>query len=162
MAVVDKYADTNTEAGKLTSALKSTGVNTFTIIATVAVASGDDNGSIYRVFPNIPSSCVPVNICVHNTAITAGTVYHMGLYKPNGGAVVEVDILAATLDLSSAATITTWNNNGMKSLTLGTVSDLGTLSAQTDVDAAYDIALTGATVGTADGTIRVTGTFAYL
>ena len=162
MAVVDVYADANLEAGKKASALTSSGTNTFTVVATVAVAAGDDDGSVYRVFKDIPSSCVPVNIAVHNTAITAGTVYHVGLYKPNGGAVVEVDVLAATLDLSSAATIATWNNSGMKSLTLGTLSDLGTLSAQTDVDAAYDIALTGATVGTAAGTIRVTGTFAYL
>lgn len=162
MAVVDVYSDVNVEAGKKASALTSNGANTFTIVATVSVAETDADGSVYRVFPNIPSSCVPVNICVHNTAITAGTVYHLGLYKTNGGAVVEVDVLAATMDLSSAATIATWNNTGMKSLTLGTVSDLGTLSAQTDIDPAYDIALTGATVGTAAGTIRVTGTFAYL
>ena len=50
----------------------------------------------------------------------------------------------------------------MTTIALETLSTLGTLSAQTDVDSAYDIAFTGNTVGTAAGDIRVTATFAVL
>ena len=163
MAVEDKYVDSNLAAGKLASALNEQGTKTFTAVATVAVAAADDDGSVYRVFKNVPSSVVPICICIHNTAITSGTDWDVGLYKTNLGAVVDKDILADGLDLSSARTIATWNNAGMTTLTLSNgTQDLGTLSAQTDPDAAYDIALTANTVGSAAGTVRVTATFAYV
>jgi len=159
----DVYADSALEAGKKASALNEQGTKTVTAVATIAVASGDDDNSIYRAFANVPSNMVPVMICIHNTAMTSSTDWDVGLYKTNGGAVVEKDILADGLDLSSARTIATWNNAGLTSLTLSNgTQDLGTLSAQTAPDAAYDIALTANTVGSAAGTIRVTATFAYL
>lgn len=165
MAVVDLYSNSDLEAvnGKKVPALNESGTKTITIIGTAAVAAGDDDTSKYRVFANVPSTYVPINICIQNTAVTSGTDYDLGLYKVNSGAVVEVDILADGLDMSSARTVATWNNAGMTSLTLsnGTQS-LGTLSAQTDIDAAYDIVLTANTVGSAAGTIRVTGVFAVL
>lgn len=164
MAVEDKYVDSSLASGKIASALNSGGVNTVTMVATVAVASADDDASVYRLFKSVPSSYVPVEICIHNTAITSGTDYDLGLYKVGvAGAVVEKDILADGLDMSSARTIATWNNAGLTSLTLSNgTQDLGTLSAQTDIDPSYDIALTANTVGSAAGTIRVTAKFAYL
>lgn len=162
MAVVDKYTDTNVEAGKKGAGLVTgTGVQTVTLCNVVSVAAADSDTSVYRVFADVPSSYIPLNICIHNTAMTAGTDYDLGLYTVNSGAVVNKEILAAALDLSSAATIATWNNSGMNALTLGTLSSLGTLSAQTDVAGAYDVALTANTIGTDAGTIRVTATFAY-
>lgn len=163
MAVENKYVESNLALGKKASALNEQGAQTVTAVATVAVAAADDDGSIYRLFANVPSNLVPIKIAIHNTAITAGTVYHVGLYKPNLGTVVEVDILAATVDMSSARTIATDNNAGLGSLTLSNgTQDLATLSGETTPGSSYDIALTGATVGTAAGTIRVTATFAYL
>lgn len=164
MAVEDKYVDSSLASGKIASALNSGGVNTVTMVATVAVASADDDASVYRLFKSVPSSYVPVEICIHNTAITSGTDYDLGLYKVGvAGAVVEKDILADGLDMSSARTIATWNNAGLTSLTLSNgTQDLGTLSAQTDIDPSYDIALTANTVGSAAGTIRVIAKFAYL
>lgn len=162
MAVEDKYTDADIVAGKKANALKTgTGTKTVTLVGTVSVAAADDDDSVYRVLSNVPSNFVPLTIEIHNTAITAGDDYDLGLYKVNEGAVVEVDILADDLDMSSARTIATSNNAGMSSLTLAEVKTLGELSGQTDVDSAYDIALTANTVGTADGTIRVTATFAY-
>lgn len=163
MAVVDKYVDSAIEAGKKGSALNEQGTKTVTAMATVAVASGDDDASIFRCFANVPANLVPINICIQNTALTSGTDWDLGLYKTNGGAVVEKDILADGIDLSSAATVATWNNKGMTSLDIALGSqDLATLSAQTAPDAAYDICLTANTIGSANGTIRVTATFAYL
>ena len=163
MAVVDVYVDADVEAGKKASALFAYGQDTVTGIATVAVASGDDDGSIYRIFSGVPSSLVPISITIHNTAITAGTDYDLGLYIADSGAVIDKDILADGLDLSSAAAIATWNNTGMTTISIANGGQtLGTLSAQTDVDSSYDIALTANTVGSASGTIRVTATFAYI
>lgn len=163
MAVENKYVDANLAAGKVTSALNEQGTKTITAVATVAVASADDDGSVYRLFKNVPSSLVPVKIAVHNTAITSGSDYDLGLYAANGGAVVDKDILADGLDMSSARTIATDNNAGMTTVAIASgTQDLGTLSAQTDPYASYDIALTANTVGSAAGTIRVTATFAYL
>ena len=99
---------------------------------------------------------------IHNDAITAGTDYDLGLYKTNGGAVVDKDILADGISMATARGIATANNAGMTTIALETLATLGTLSAQTDVDAAYDIAFTANTVGSADGDIRVTATFAVL
>jgi hypothetical protein len=102
-------------------------------------------------------------ICIHNTAITAGTDYDVGLYKVNSGAVVDADILADGLDLSSAATVATWNNKGMTTIGIANgTQDLATLGAETNPDASYDICLTANTVGSAAGTIRVTAVFAYV
>lgn len=163
MAIEDKYVDSLTAAGKLTSAISSQGTGTVTMVATVAVAADDDNGSVYRLFPSIPSSLVPINICVQNTAITSGTDFDLGLYKVKGGAVVDKDILADGLNLSSAVTVATWNNAGMTTIGIADgLKDLATLGAETSPDAAYDICLTANTVGTAAGTVRVTATFAYL
>lgn len=162
MAVEDKYVDANLVAGKKATALVAgQGAETTTLVATVAVASGDDNGSVYRLFKSIPSSLVPVKIEVHNTAVTGGTDYDLGLYEV-GGVAVDADILADGISMATARTIATSNNAGMTTIAIADgVETLGELSAQTDVDAAYDLALTANTVGTADGTIRVTATFAY-
>lgn len=164
MAVEDKYVDANVVAGKKGSALTTgTGAETVTMVATVAVAAADDDGSVYRVFADVPSTYVPLNICIHTTAITAGTDYDLGIYKPNGGAVVDKDILMDGQTMATAITVGTWNNLGMGILGIANgLQSLGTLSAQTDVDASYDLALTANTVGTAAGTIRVTATFAVL
>lgn len=163
MAVENKYTDANIVAGKKASALKAgPGTQTVTIVGTATVAAADDDGSVYRVLPDVPSSLVPLKITVHNTAMTSSTDWDVGLYKTKGGTVVEVDILADGIDLSSARTIATENNAGMTSIVLGTIADLATLSGQTAPDAAYDICLTANTVGSAAGTIRVTATFAYL
>lgn len=162
MAVVDKYTDANLEADKKTSGLTSTGADKLVIQATVAVAAGDDNNSVYRIFKSVPASLVPTKIEIHNTAITGGTDYDLGLYGENRGAVVDADILADGLSMATARTIATANNAGLTTIDIADGSeDLAAISGQSEPDAAYDIAFTANTVGTAAGTIRVTGEFAY-
>lgn len=162
MAVEDKYVNDLIEAGKKAPALETgSGTQTVTMVAVEAVATADDDTSKYRLFANVPANFIPLTIEIHNTAITNGTDYDLGLYKTDGGAVVEVDVLADGISMASARTIATSNNAGMTSVTLGELKTLAELSGQTDPDAAYDIVLTANTVGSADGTIRVTATFAY-
>lgn len=162
MAVEDKYVDADLEAGKKASALFSYGAELTVVKAIVAVAAADDDTSVYRLFSGVPSSYVPVSIQINNTAITGGTDYDLGLYEGNGGAVVEVDILADGLSMATARTVDAANNVGLTSVPIASFDQtLGELSGQSDVDANYDIALTANTVGTAAGTILVTATFAY-
>jgi len=163
MAVEFKYVDSLLASGKKASPLNVFGTNVVVGVATAAVAAADDDTSKYVLFKDVPSNLVPVIMCVHNTAITGGTDYDIGLYKANLGAVVEVDILADGLDLSSARTVATLNNAGLTSLTIANgTQDLATLSGASAPDAAYDIVLTANTVGTAAGTVRVTAVFAEL
>jgi hypothetical protein len=166
MAVVDLYSQTDLEAGngKKFPSLNGLGTQTFTAVGTAVIVAADDNGSVYRVIPNMPSNAVPINICIHHGTITNGTDYDLGLYKVNSGAVVDKDILADGLDLSTARAISTWNNAGMTSLDIvnGTQT-LAALSAQTDPDASYDICLTANAVGSATSEeVRVTFTYALI
>jgi hypothetical protein len=161
MAVENKYVDANLAAGKKAKAGFAFGDNAITLRAIATVAAADDDGSKYRLFKQLPSNLIPVNICIHNAAITSGTDYDIGLYKSGtDGAVVEVDILADGLDMSSARAIATWNNAGMTSVPLAdTQKTLAALSGQANPDEAYDLVLTANTVGSAAGAIVVTATF---
>jgi len=161
--MTDKYVNAEVAADKLTSGLfTGKGAETTTVMETVAVLAADADGDVYRIFENVPSSLVPVKIEIHNTAVTGGTDYDIGLYEPKGGAVVDKDILADGISMATARTVATSNNAGMTTIAIADgVKTLGELSAQTVVDSSYDIALTANTVGTADGTIKVTATFAY-
>ena len=160
MAVVDLYSQTDKEAGngKKFAALNGSGTQTFTAVGTAVVVAADTDASVYRVLSDLPSNAVPINIAIHHGTITSGTDYDLGLYEIDSGAVVDVDVLADGLDLSTARAIAVWNNVGMTSLDIanGTQS-LATLSGQTNPSAAYDLCLTANTVGSATSEeIRVT------
>ena len=165
MAVVDLYSQADKESGngKKFPALNGTGIDTFTVVGTATVASGDDDTSVYRVLFDIPSNAVPLNIDITNTAITSGTDYDLGLYETDSGAVIDKDILADGLSMASARSIALVNNVGMTTVAVANgTQTLGTLSAQTNVSSSFDIVLTANTVGSANGTIRVNATFALL
>lgn len=163
MAVEDKYVDSNTAAGKLTMAVKSGGAAPVVMVADVAVAAADDDGSVYRLFRALPSNLIPVKMTVYNTAITGGSDYDVGLYKIGvGGAEVDKDILGDGIAMTTARSIDTDNNVGLKTINFANgLKTLGELSAQTDVDPAYDIAITANTAGSAAGSIRAVATFVY-
>jgi len=161
MAVENKYVNSLVAQGKRSSSLTANGAETITLVATVPVAAADDDGSIYRLF-TVPSNAIPIEIQYHNTAITSGTDFKLGFYKPNLGAVVNKSALTGAVTMGSARTIATSNNAGMTGLDIANgVQTLATLSGQSSPDASYDIALTADTVGSAAGTIRVTATFAF-
>jgi hypothetical protein len=161
MAVENKYVDANIVAGKKTSTFATgSGAQEFVLIGTEEIAAADDDGSVYRFFKGVPSNYVPVEITIATDGITNGTDYDLGLYKVDGGAVVDKDVLMDGQTMASALTRATGHQLGLANVNIDSVgSDLGTLSAQTDVDAAYDIALTANTVGTAAGTITIIAKF---
>lgn len=128
----------------------------------VEVAAADDDTSVYRLF-RVWSGWLIDDILIANDAITAGTVFDLGVYdvSANGGAAVDADFFATNVDLSSAS--------AFRSLLLeATATDLDKvekrlwelLGLSSDPQKFYDIALTGDTVGTAAGTIA--GKLSYL
>jgi hypothetical protein len=160
--MADTYSNALLAAGKKAPALLSIGTECFVVVGIANVLAADGDGEVYRIFKDIPSNAVPIAINVWNTAITSGTDYDLGLYKANLGAVVDKDILCDGTTMASARTVATLNNVGMTTINIAqSQKTLGELSAQTDVDSAYDIAWTANTVGSADGTITAVGIFAY-
>lgn len=162
MAVEDKYVETQTAAGKLAKSIHTNGAELFTLVATEEIAVADDNGSVYRLFKSIPSNYIPVQIDIMTDGITGGTDYELGLYKVGvGGAAVDIDVLMGTQTMASALTRATGQGLGLAAVDIADIGKtLAELSAQTDPDVSYDIALTANTVGTAAGTISVIATFA--
>lgn len=165
MAVEDKYVDALVEAGKLVRpALNGNGVETFTATAIVSVAAADDDGSVYRLFKGVTSDYIPTSITITNSAITGGTDYDLGLYATNGGAVVDKEVLAAAVDVSSGVA----EGAGVTGLNAVALADtqkrLWELAGQTVGPGGtkfptFDIVLTANTVGSAAGTIVVKATF---
>lgn len=156
MAVEDKFVNANMEAGTRTSSVEQGFGDITTLITTVAVSAGDDNGSVYRL-ATVPAGFIPVEITLAHSAITGGTDYDVGLYGANRGAAVDIDVLAAALDVSSAG-----SKDGLAT-SHATLTNYGKtlaeLSGESDPAEAYDLAITANTVGTADGTIAVTAKF---
>lgn len=161
MAVEDKYADSDREAGNPTNPAFTYGAQPAVAVALLAIAAADDDASVYRVFSDIPGEWIPYRIDIKNEAITGGTDYDLGLYKTNSGAVIDKDIFASTLDMSAAASSTP--KDGLEN-----VSDLTDLKKKIYEHAGdtlttklegYDIALTANTVGSIAGDILVIGHF---
>lgn len=162
MAVEDKYVDANLAAGKLAKTALGSGAETITLVATEEIAAADDDGSVYRLFKSVPANLIPLEITIATDGITAGTDYDLGLYKVGvGGDAVDADVLMDGQTLASALTRATGHQLGLQTVNIADAGKtLGELSAQTDVDLSYDVALTGNTVGTADGTVTVIAVFA--
>lgn len=160
MAVEDKYANTELAAGKLAQSHATTGAESFTLIATEEIAAADDDGSVYRLFKGIPSNFIPTEVTICTDGITGGTDYDLGLYKVNGAA-IDKDVLMDGQTMASALTRATGHQLGLAAVDIANAEKtLAELSAQTEPDLAYDLALTANTVGTASGTITVIARFA--
>lgn len=74
------------------------------LIETFEVAAADNDGDTYTFFP-VHLECRVDDLQLINDAITAGTDYDFGFYKITDGdlgAVIDADILADGIDLSSA------------------------------------------------------------
>jgi len=159
MAVEDKFVDALVAAGKKGQPIKTGGAQVLSLAGNAEVAAADDDGSVYRL-ARVAANAIPLFAWIGADAITAGTDYDLGLYKPGvGGAVVDKDLLADGLDLSSGVAITANLNNGLTNLggadplaAMGkTLWALLGLSVPNRQD--YDLALTANTVGSAAGTI---------
>lgn len=161
MAVVDLVASALVTAAQAVAAprsLFSQGAALGAILSTVSIAAADSDGSIYRAFSNLSPYLRPLLILVGNTAITAGTVYDLGIYETGvGGAAILDAVFASALDLSSAHASMAPGTalDGMAAVLPANVGKMmyehaGHTSA--NLRAGYDLAFTGDTVGTAAGT----------
>jgi hypothetical protein len=159
MAVENKYVNVDLAAGKLAKAALSSGAEPIVIVATEEIAVADDDGSVYRFFKSVPSNYIPVEITIACDTITNGTDFDLGLYKVDG-AVVSKDVLMNGQTLATALTRATGHQLGLAAVNIADATKtLGELSAQTDVDGSYDIALTANTVGSAAGTVTIIAKF---
>lgn len=152
MAAVDEYADAQREAGNVTNPAKTYGAQVICACSVASVAAADDNNSIYRMLSNVPGEWIPVHFVVKNDAITGGSDYNLGLFKPNYGAVIDDNCFADALDMSSASV----TKDGLGNVA---ITDWGKKIYEhaghtvTTKIAAYDIGFTGITNGSGAGTI---------
>lgn len=155
MAVENKYTDASTALGQ--TAIVGRGGSELVVYDTLAVvAAADDDGSIYRIVKDLPSSFRPVRCTVQTDGITGGTDYELGLYDRNLGAVVSKGLFMTNQTMATASRVL----DGLSNVTvanLGARKSIAELLSLTPSSAkpAYDLALTGDTVGTAAGNIRV-------
>lgn len=156
MAVINDYVNSDYKSGKLLDAKSNGGTSLKTFVISFEVAASDDDGSVYRLM-SIPSTASIFDLAISNDAITGGTDYDIGLYdtSDNGSAVVDKDLFADGLDLSSAGDKANAN-------TAPDIADIGkkiweysALSLTENPSKEYDLAITANTVGTAAGTITV-------
>jgi hypothetical protein len=166
MAVINDYVNSalvETSARKIVAPQNAQGGHVHKLVQTFEVAAGDDDGSVYRLFKEIPATAVLVSAQILNDAITGGTDYDLGLYKPGaGGDVVDKDVLADGEDLSSAnSRISPADGLGAVDLAdvnkplwqLSSAPEGGSPYTVENKPQAFDIALTANTVGTGAGTI---------
>ena len=158
MAVQDKYTDASLEAGKKGPSAKVAGAQLLCLFFNFEVAAADDDASVFRL-GRLPANAIPVKGEIFADALTSGTDWDLGLYKPGvGGAVVDKDLLADGLDIASGEAITA----PLNLLTnLGGADPVGNygkklwellgLSAPGRND--YDLCLTANTIGSAAGTV---------
>lgn len=144
-----------TQTLTLTRALFTTGANIGALKADVAVAAADDDNSIYRLFTDLDPRLRPLILLIGCTAITNGTDYNVGIFTRDG-AVIDDNVFADALDLSSALPIGLTSKDGLSAVL---AADHGKMLYEhaghttENMHESYDIAATGIAVGTAAGTI---------
>lgn len=157
MAVENKYV----HAG-LVDATRETvpahiaqGTNVACIQGTFEVAAADDNDSIYRFIKGIPAGVIPVALEIACDAVTGMSDVNVGLYKTNLGDVVDENVLADALDLSSAITFAA-PKDGLKDVNIADrQKTLWELAGQTIRNKAtvFDIAMKAVAAASTAGTI---------
>lgn len=155
MAVENKYVDSATALG-LIAEPGANGQEVTRFVANAAVAAADDDGSVYRLFRDIPNSFRPTRIIVMTDGITGGTAYSLGLYDRALGAVVNKNLFMTGQTMAVASRSLDGLSN-VSVLNIGnkaTIAELLSLTPST-AKPGYDVALTGDTVGTAAGNVTV-------
>ena len=161
MAVEDKYVSSNVNGGKLEIPALSGGDRLHTVTQIFEIAAADDNNSVYRL-ATLPATAIITEIRIFNDAITGGTDFNLGIYEAGEGKPAKDDnIFGDAIDLSSANSFSGSGVglNGLENLDIADANkNLRELTPTPDPigsHTSYDIALTGITVGTAAGTVRV-------
>lgn len=154
----DVYIDSNVSAGSKTTALAQLSADGKTGLATYEKTASDNDTSVLRFFKNVPVEMVLSEITVMCDAISGATNTDLGIYLPDGGAVLDKDLFMAGQTLASASKVL----DGMAAPDIAyrgkTIKDLYETTNSTTLDASVrcvDIALTGNTFGTNTGTITI-------
>jgi hypothetical protein len=138
-------ADVNTNGGKIRF-----------VREIVEVEATDDDGSKYRL-ARVPANIIINNIFISNDAIVGGVDYDLGVYDTpeiNGGSVINANLLADALDLSSDGKYTDATSNVDVADSGKKLWELAGFAKEPNKF--LDIVLTANTVGTAAGTIALT------
>ncbi len=131
-------------------------------IATVAITSGDNTASTYRMF-RLPSNAVVSDLRIYSPDIGTTTIADIGLYRTakDGGAVQDADFFASALSLKDGAL------NGVDVLheaAVFTIANSGkelwdALGLTSDPSVFYDVALTLTADADATGTVKLIGRY---
>ena len=131
-------------------------------VATVAITSGDDIASTYRMF-RVPSNAVMTDLRIYSPDIGTTTISDIGLYRTakDGGAVQDADFFASALSLKDGAL------NGADVLheaAVFTIANSGkelwdALGLTSDPSVFYDVAFTLTAAADATATVKLIGRY---
>ena len=130
-------------------------------VSTVAITSGDNTGSVYRMF-RVPSNAVVTDLRIYSPDIGTTTITDIGLYAADGGAVADANFFADALSLKDGAL------NGVDVLHEGggffSIANSGkelwdALGLTSDPSVFYDVALTLTADADATATVKLIGRY---
>lgn len=129
-------------------------------VSTVAITSGDNTGSVYRMF-RVPSNAVVTDLRIYSPDIGTTTIADIGLYAADGGAVADADFFASALSLKDGAL------NGVDVLHESAVFSIANsgkelwdaLGLTSDPSVSYDVALTLTADADATATVKLIGRY---
>ena len=157
MAEIRQWANAALESVDRANAAYVHGGKSLCLISQVEVASGDDDGSIYKL-ARLPANAIPIKCEIFNDAISSGSDYDLGLYEEDGTIAVDKEVFAATLDMNSGAAIGSPKNGLQTGPSIDEMGDkVWELAGKTlkNKQEGFVLALTANTVGSAAGTISV-------
>lgn len=174
MAVINSYVRstfldaTSGKLIKLDNTIAEQGSRMFILQSLFACAATDNDGSIYRVFANVPPTYVPIWGTLAGSAMAGFTSASLGLYLPNGG------VAKAAACFMSAVSIAAGKASAAPGVGFDAFSAIGfaatPMYGQKLIDLAgdtisnppksYDICLLATTRGAVAGTLLLTLVFA--
>lgn len=168
MAVVDIYCSPYTSGlgvSRPEKTIHAQGAETFVLYNTVEKAAGDSDTSKWRFFKNLDGNLIPLWIAFANDALAGFTSASIGLYTPNGGAVVSVNCFMSAVSIAAGKT-TLCPGLAFDGMAAVAIENYGKrlfehagLTVATRKNA-FDLVLTGNTVGGAAGTMSMMACFA--
>lgn len=155
----DKYMNSTLAAGGRPLTAAAFPAIMLVLKGTYEKTAADNDTSILR-FGKVPANAIPNYelSSLNNDALAGATAVHVGIYKPDGGAVVDVDLLSAGLNIAAgnalASPIKAFQTHPTIEEAESTLLELtNAVNSTTRGDQEFDVALTGDTFGTATGTI---------
>ena len=153
-ALVDAYTDANLVAGKKSDPSLTRCAELFGSVGIAEVAAGDDANSVYRILKGLDPNLRLVDLPLDFDAFGAGGLASIGFYETNLGPVIDLDALAADIDISAALK----RQDGMAAVDIADrykkIFELAGHTIDTKLGA-YDLCITVTVKGaTGAGTIR--------